>query len=34
MKKQDVVDYLTKPVEKQKLVATVEKAAQERKLFE
>ena len=34
MKKQDVVDYLTKPVEKDKLVATVENAAQRRKMFE
>ena len=34
MKKQDVVDYLTKPVEKAQLVAAVEKAAQGRKLFE
>jgi len=34
MKKSDVVDYLTKPVEKEKLVAAVEKAAQGRKLFE
>jgi DNA-binding NtrC family response regulator len=34
MKKQDVVDYLTKPVEKDKLIAAVEQAAQGRKLFE
>jgi len=34
MKKKDVVDYLTKPVEKHKLVAAVEQAAQGRKLFE
>jgi len=34
MKKRDVRDYLTKPVEKHKLVAAVEKAAQGRKLFE
>lgn len=34
MKKQDVVDYLTKPVEKAKLIATVEQAAQGRKMFE
>ena len=33
MKKQDVVDYLTKPVEKDKLIAAVEQAAQGRKLF-
>ena len=34
MKKKDVVDYLTKPVEKDKLIAAVEQAAQGRKLFE
>ena len=34
MKKADVVDYLTKPVEKDKLIAAVEQAAQGRKLFE
>ena len=34
MKKQDVVEYLTKPVEKDKLIAAVEQAAQGRKLFE
>jgi DNA-binding NtrC family response regulator len=34
MKKKDVVDYLVKPVEKAKLIAAVERAAQERKLFE
>ena len=33
MKKEDVVDYLTKPVDKDKLIAAVEKAAQSRKLF-
>lgn len=33
MKKQDVIDYLVKPVEKDKLVATVEQAAQSRKIF-
>lgn len=33
MKKQDVTDYLTKPVEKQKLIAAVEKAAGERRVF-
>jgi len=33
MKKKDVVDYLVKPVEKSKLVAAVEQAAQGRKLF-
>ena len=33
MKKQDVTDYLTKPVEKQKLIAAVEKAAEERRMF-
>jgi DNA-binding NtrC family response regulator len=33
MKKRDVVDYLIKPVEKAKLIATVEQAAQGRKLF-
>ena len=34
MKKQDVVDFLTKPVDKAKLIAAVEQAAQGRKLFE
>jgi len=34
MKKRDVVDYLTKPVEKDLLIAAVEQAAQGRKLFE
>lgn len=34
MKKKDVVDYLTKPVEKEKLIAAVENAAKGRKLFE
>ena len=34
MKKKDVVDFLTKPVDKEKLVATVERAARSRKLFE
>ena len=34
MKKKDVVDYLTKPVEKEKLIAAVEHAAQDRKIFE
>jgi two-component system chemotaxis response regulator CheY len=34
MKKKDVVDYLTKPVEKHKLIAAVEQAARDRKLFE
>jgi len=33
MKKKDVVDYLIKPVEKAKLIAAVELAAQRRKLF-
>jgi len=33
MKKKDVVDYLIKPVEKDKLIAAVEQAAQGRKLF-
>lgn len=33
MKKQDVVEYLTKPVEKDKLIAAVEQAAQSHKLF-
>ena len=33
MKKEDVVDYLTKPVDKDKLIAAVEKAARTRKLF-
>ena len=34
MKHKDVVDFLTKPVEKDKLIAAVEQAAQGRKLFE
>lgn len=34
MKKKDVVDYLVKPVEKDKLIATIEQAAQARRLFE
>ena len=34
MKKKDVVDFLTKPVEKARLIAAVEQAAQGRKLFE
>ena len=34
MKKRDVVEFLTKPVEKDKLIAAVEQAASERKLFE
>ncbi|MDH3672826.1 MAG: response regulator [Gammaproteobacteria bacterium] len=34
MKKKDVVDYLTKPVEKERLIAAVENAAKGRKLFE
>ena len=34
MSKRDVVEFLTKPVEKDKLIAAVEKAAQGRKLFE
>jgi DNA-binding NtrC family response regulator len=33
MKKKGVVDYLIKPVEKEKLTAVVERAAQERRLF-
>lgn len=33
MKKKGVIDYLIKPVEKAKLVAVVERAAQERRLF-
>ena len=33
MKQQDVKDYLTKPVEKEKLIAAVDKAVQERKVF-
>ncbi len=33
MKKEDVVDYLTKPVDKENLIAAVEKAAQARKMF-
>ncbi len=34
MKKKDVVEFLTKPVEKDKLIEAVEQAASERKLFE
>ena len=34
MKKEDVMDYLTKPVDKDKLIAAVEKAARTRKLFD
>ena len=34
MKKKDVVEFLTKPVEKDKLIAAVEQAASERKLFD
>ena len=34
MKKKDVVEFLTKPVEKDKLIAAVEQAASGRKLFE
>ena len=34
MKQKDVVDFLTKPVEKEKLIAAVEQAAQGRKLFD
>lgn len=34
LKKKDVVDYLIKPVEKDRLIETVERAAQGRKLFE
>ena len=34
MKKKDVVEFLTKPVEKEKLIEAVEQAASERKLFE
>ena len=34
MKKKDVVEFLTKPVEKDKLIAAVEQAATGRKLFE
>lgn len=34
MRKKDVVDYLVKPVEKDKLIVAVEQAAQGRKLFE
>ena len=34
MKQQDVVEYLTKPVEKDKLISAVEQAALGRKLFE
>lgn len=33
MKKKDVVEFLTKPVEKDKLIAAVEQAASARKLF-
>ena len=33
MKKQDVKDYLTKPVEKEKLIAAVDRAAQQHKVF-
>ena len=33
MKKQDVKDYLQKPVEKEKLIDAVDKAAQQRKVF-
>lgn len=33
MKKEDVMDYLTKPVDKDKLIAAVEKAARTHKLF-
>ena len=33
MKKQDVMDYLTKPVDKDKLLAAIDKAAQERRMF-
>ena len=33
MKKKDVVDYLIKPVEKDKLIAAVEQAAKNRRLF-
>jgi DNA-binding NarL/FixJ family response regulator len=34
MKQQDVVEYLTKPVGKEELIAAVEQAAQGRKMFE
>jgi len=34
MKKKDVVEFLTKPVEKDQLIAAVEQAASGRKLFE
>ncbi|UCB54585.1 MAG: response regulator [Thiotrichales bacterium] len=34
MKKKDVVEFLTKPVEKDKLISAVEQAASGRKLFE
>jgi FixJ family two-component response regulator len=34
MKKKGVVDYLIKPVEKARLIAVVERAAKERRLFE
>jgi DNA-binding NtrC family response regulator len=34
MKQKDVVDFLTKPVEKDKLIAAVERAAQGRRLFD
>ena len=33
MKKEDVMDFLTKPVDKDKLIAAVEKAARTHKLF-
>ena len=33
MKKEDVMDYLTKPVDKDKLLAAIDKAAQERRMF-
>ena len=34
MRQKDVVNFLTKPVEKDKLIAAVEQAAQGRKLFD
>ena len=34
MKKEDVVDYLTKPVDKARLIVAVEKAARTRRLFD